>query len=92
MSTHAIERGAPVSARLAAGAGRHLVWLVSGFAFAFLVPFVFADLLELPRDLDHLAGKIGAEHRAVEPNAASGLKCHQSRAASQVEHSLARCE
>jgi hypothetical protein len=50
MSTHAIERGAPVSA-LTAGAGRHLVWWVSGFVFAFLVPFVFADLLELPRDV-----------------------------------------
>ena len=59
MSTHAIERGAPVSARLATGAGRHLVWLVSGFAFAFLVPFVFADLLELPRDLYYAIYVVG---------------------------------
>ena len=51
MGTHAIERGTRLSARMAAGAGRHLVWLVSGFALAFLVPFVLADLLDLPRDL-----------------------------------------
>ena len=58
MSTHAIKRGAPVSA-LAAGAGRHLVWLVSGFALAFLVPFVFADLLELPRDIYYAIYVVG---------------------------------
>ena len=51
MGTHAIERRHGVSARLGATAGQHLRWLLGGFAFAFLVPFVLADLLELPRDL-----------------------------------------
>jgi hypothetical protein len=59
MGTHAIERDTRVSARLAAGAGQHLVWLVSGFAFAFLVPFVLADLLELPRDLYYAIYVVG---------------------------------
>jgi hypothetical protein len=51
MGTHAIETGAGLSARLGASAGQHLRWLVSGFVLAFLVPFVLADLLEVPRDL-----------------------------------------
>ena len=51
MGTHAIERRTRLSARLAANAGQHLRWLVSGFALAFLVPFVLTDLLDLPRDL-----------------------------------------
>lgn len=59
MGTHAIEARAGMSARLAAGAGRHLVWLVTGFAFAFSVPFVFADLLELPRDLYYAIYVVG---------------------------------
>ena len=59
MGAHAIERGPRVSARMAAGAGRHLVWLVSGFALAFLVPFVFADLLELPRDFYYAIYVVG---------------------------------
>lgn len=50
MGTHALERGAGLSARLGARAGQHLRWLVSGFVLAFLVPFVLADLLEVPRD------------------------------------------
>jgi hypothetical protein len=36
-----------------------VVWLVSGFALAFLVPFVFADLLELPRDLYYAIYVVG---------------------------------
>ena len=51
MGTHAIETGAGLSARLGASAGQHLRWLVSGFVLAFLVPFVLAELLEVPRDL-----------------------------------------
>jgi len=51
MGTHAMERGTGLSARMAANAGQHVRWLVSGFAFAFLVPFVLADRLDLPRDL-----------------------------------------
>jgi hypothetical protein len=59
MSTHAIEAGTGVSARLGARAGQHLRWLVGGFVFAFLVPFVLADLLELPRDLYYAAYIVG---------------------------------
>lgn len=51
MSTHAIERRAGVPARLPATARRHLEWLAAGLALGFAVPFVFADLLDLPRDL-----------------------------------------
>jgi len=51
MGTHALERREESPVRIGAAAGRHLRWLVGGFVFAFLVPFVLADLLELPRDL-----------------------------------------
>jgi hypothetical protein len=34
-----------------AAAWRHLAWLGSGMALAFLVPFVFADTLEIQRDV-----------------------------------------
>ena len=33
------------------GALRHLRWLAAGFVVGFLVPFVLADVLDLPRDL-----------------------------------------
>jgi hypothetical protein len=33
------------------GAGEQAGWLLGGAAFAFLIPFVFADLIELQRDL-----------------------------------------
>jgi hypothetical protein len=51
MSTHALERRSESPVRIGAAAGQHLRWLLAGFAFAFLVPFVLADVLELPRDL-----------------------------------------
>jgi hypothetical protein len=59
MGTHAIETGAGLSARLGASAGQHLRWLVSGFVLAFLVPFVLADLLEVPRDLYYALYLVG---------------------------------
>lgn len=37
--------------RLSAAASQHMRWLVSGFGLGFLVPFVFADLLSLQRDV-----------------------------------------
>lgn len=50
MSTHVLERvGSPV-ARLSLRA-RHVVWLGAGLVFGFLLSFVFADVLDLPRDL-----------------------------------------
>jgi hypothetical protein len=51
MSTHAIERGGSAHAHLSATAREHLAWLIGGLVLAFLVPFVFADTLDLPRDL-----------------------------------------
>jgi hypothetical protein len=39
------------SARIPTGAVRQFRWLVAGLALGFLVPFVFADLLDVPRDL-----------------------------------------
>lgn len=54
MSTHVIERvGSPV-ARLLLRA-KHVMWLGAGLVFGFLVSFVFADVLELPRDLASVA-------------------------------------
>ena len=50
MSTHVIERGRSPVARLSLRA-QHVTWLGAGLVFGFLVSFVFADLLELPRDL-----------------------------------------
>jgi len=50
MSAHVIERvGSPV-ARLSLRA-QQVMWLGAGLVFGFLVSFVFADVLELPRDL-----------------------------------------
>ena len=50
MSTHVIGRvGSPV-ARLSLRA-QHGTWLGAGLALGFLFSFVFADLLDLPRDL-----------------------------------------
>jgi hypothetical protein len=40
------------SGRLRSGTARqHLTWLAAGFAVGFVVPFLFADVLGLPRDL-----------------------------------------
>ena len=33
------------------GLSRHWAWLGGGFVLAFAVPFLFADLLEINRDL-----------------------------------------
>ena len=38
-------------ARLSTAAFQHIQWLLGGFALGFLVPFVFADLLGLQRDV-----------------------------------------
>ena len=34
-------------------ARRHLAWLGAGLVVGFVVPFLFADVLHLPRDLDY---------------------------------------
>jgi hypothetical protein len=51
MSTHALDRHTQRHAGVCLGLSRHWAWLGWGFALAFAVPFVFADLLEINRDL-----------------------------------------
>ena len=51
MSTHAIEPRFGVPARFPAAARRQLPWIAGGFLGGFLVPFVFADQLNPPKDL-----------------------------------------
>lgn len=51
MSTHAIERAAGLRAHLPAAARQQAAWLAGGLGLGFAVPFVFADALDLPRDL-----------------------------------------
>jgi protein-S-isoprenylcysteine O-methyltransferase Ste14 len=51
MSTHVIARGEGARAHLPAAARLHLAWLCGGLALGFLVPFLFADLLDAPKDL-----------------------------------------
>ena len=59
MGTHVLEPGRGLSARMATGAGRHLRWLLGGYALAFLAPFVLADRLDLPRDLYYAVYVVG---------------------------------
>jgi membrane protease YdiL (CAAX protease family) len=51
MSTHALGRHAPPRVAVRLGISTHWVWLAGGFVVAFAVPFLFADLLEINRDL-----------------------------------------
>jgi hypothetical protein len=49
MSTHVVQRHADV--RVRHGVSVHWAWLAGGLVFAFAVPFVLADRLEIHRDL-----------------------------------------
>ena len=51
MSTHAVKHRDASPARIPAVAAQQLRWLAGGLALGFLVPFVFADRLNVPRDL-----------------------------------------
>jgi hypothetical protein len=51
MSTHALKSDVRSPSRLSPAAAQQLRWLAGGLALAFLVPYLFADLLDLPRDL-----------------------------------------
>jgi hypothetical protein len=51
MSTHALGRHARPRVAVRLGLSAHWVWLAGGFVVAFAVPFLFADLLEINRDL-----------------------------------------
>lgn len=50
MTTYTVGRRLRVETRTA-GASVHVAWLVAGLALGFAVPFLFADVLELPKDL-----------------------------------------
>ena len=51
MSTHTVHRPTRGLAATRLDVSRHWAWLAGGFALAFAVPFLFADVLELQRDL-----------------------------------------
>ncbi len=53
MSTHALPHGADAYGRrlTVSPALKHWLWLAGGLVLAFLIPFVFADTLEIDRDL-----------------------------------------
>jgi len=51
MSTHALRRDTHSDAGVRLGLSAHWAWLAGGFVVAFAVPFLFADVLEINRDL-----------------------------------------
>jgi hypothetical protein len=51
MSTHIVRHRGVAPAHLSGAAREQLRWIVGGLALGFLVSFVFADLIEVPRDL-----------------------------------------
>ncbi len=51
MTTHAVGRQAPGAVRVWQGISVHWAWLAGGFLYAFAVPYVLADVLEINRDL-----------------------------------------
>jgi uncharacterized membrane protein (DUF485 family) len=51
MTTHAVGRHAAAEVRVWHGLSVHWAWLAGGFALAFAVPFLLADVLEVNRDV-----------------------------------------
>ena len=51
MTTHAVGRQAPGAVRVWHGISVHWAWLAGGLMYAFAVPYVLADVLEIDRDL-----------------------------------------
>jgi hypothetical protein len=51
MSTHALNRHTQRHVGVRLGLSRHWAWLARGFVLAFAVPFLFADLFEINRDV-----------------------------------------
>jgi hypothetical protein len=51
MSTHTVGPHAGGHARVALGTSPHWLWLATGFAVAFAVPFLLTDVLAVDRDL-----------------------------------------
>ena len=71
MSTHAFGRRTRPSVGVRVGISPHWAWLAGGFVVAFAVPFLFADLLVLNRDVFYglyaivVAGLIGLWSRVT---------------------------
>jgi hypothetical protein len=80
MSTHALDRHMQRRAGAQLRISRHWAWLGWGFALAFAVPFVFADLLEINRDLFYgvyaiaVFGLIGLWARSTRYDLVAALK------------------
>ncbi|HEU5206752.1 MAG TPA: hypothetical protein VFT94_03990 [Gaiellaceae bacterium] len=51
MSAHAFGRGMHAEVRVWHGLSVHWAWLAGGFVLALLVPFLFADVLDINRDV-----------------------------------------
>ena len=51
MTTHAVGRQAPSAVRVWHGISVHWAWLAGGLMYAFALPYVLADVLEVNRDL-----------------------------------------
>ncbi len=51
MTSHAFGRGSHVEVRVWHGLSAHWAWLAGGYIVAFVVPFLFADVLDINRDL-----------------------------------------
>jgi hypothetical protein len=51
MTTHAVGRKAPAAVRVWHGISVHWAWLGGALIYAFAVPYVLADVLEINRDL-----------------------------------------
>ena len=51
MTSHAVGRQAPSAVRVWHGVSAHWAWLAGGLLYAFALPYVLADVLEIDRDL-----------------------------------------
>ena len=82
MSTHTVHRPTRGLAATRLDVSRHWAWLAGGFAFAFAVPFLFADVLELQRDLFYglyalsVAGLFALWSRSTDYSLADALRRH----------------
>jgi hypothetical protein len=81
MSTHAVGR-ARADVRVWHGVSEHWAWLAGGLVFAFAVPFLLADVLELQRDLFYglyalaVGGLFAAWSRATGYDLVAAVKRH----------------
>jgi hypothetical protein len=82
MTTRAVRRGGTTLGRLSGTFRQQLRWIAGGLALGFLVPFVFADLLEVPRDFYYaiygvaVVGFLAAWLRATDQRLGEMLRRH----------------